>query len=66
MWSPPILGSCSWAYDTLGEVFVVFAACIGVFIHSWGEPARKTKEVPEKDMWPNVHSLDTPSSPADW
>ncbi|WP_158972497.1 DUF4040 domain-containing protein [Paraglaciecola sp. L3A3] len=51
-----ILGSFR-GYDTLGEVFVVFAACIGVLFILGVGPARKTKQVTEKDSGLRHHLI---------
>lgn len=51
-----ILGSFR-GYDTLGEVFVVFAACIGVLFILGVKPVRKSKHVIEKDSGLRHHLI---------
>ncbi|NCP65534.1 MAG: DUF4040 domain-containing protein [Paraglaciecola sp.] len=51
-----ILGSFR-GYDTLGEVFVVFAACIGVLFILSVSPARKIKPKLEKDSGLRHHLI---------
>lgn len=44
-------------YDTLGEVLVVFAACIGVLFILGAKPTRKTKQVVEKSSGLRHHLI---------
>jgi multicomponent Na+:H+ antiporter subunit B len=44
-------------YDTLGEVFVVFAACIGVLFILGVSPPRKTRKVIEKNSGLRHHLI---------
>ena len=44
-------------YDTLGEVFVVFAACIGVLFILGVSPPRKTRGVTEKNSGLRHHLI---------
>lgn len=51
-----ILGSFR-GYDTLGEVFVVFAACIGVLFILSVKPAKKTNQVIKKESGLRHHLI---------
>ena len=51
-----ILGSFR-GYDTLGEVFVVFAACIGVLFILSVKPKRKTEQVIKKESGLRHHLI---------
>jgi multicomponent Na+:H+ antiporter subunit B len=51
-----ILGSFR-GYDTLGEVFVVFAACIGVLFILGVSPPQKTRQVVEKNSGLRHHLI---------